>query len=101
MNTRIAVVLSCVLLASAPATTAAEDDDAIDWLIGRYAVADATIATSSATGELPRITVLLDTATGRTWMLVDIEHGVQWRVVPFGKYTGKLATTPQSLPSPK
>ena len=46
MNTRIAVVLSCVLLASAPATTAAEDDDAVDWLIGRYAVMDATILPS-------------------------------------------------------
>ena len=102
MNTRIAVVLSCVLLASAPAAAAAEDADTLDWLIGRYAVMDATILGSTKSGELPRGTVLLDTATGRTWMLVDSgSHGVLWQPLPFGKYTGNLATTPQSVPTPK
>ncbi len=70
--------------------------------IGQYAVRVATILLTTETGELPRIKVPLDTATGRTWMLLNIEgHGVRWQAVPFGEYKGKLATALAELKRPR
>ena len=81
MNTRIAVVLTCVLLATAPAL--AEEDD------GRFVVRDVTIISGTETDDwpisvlMPNGTILLDTTTGKTWLLRRLpEGGVQWLAVP-------------------
>ena len=89
MNARIAVMLSCVLLGAAPA--AAADD------IGRYTIRDVTVALPSPTGDLPRVTVLLDTATGRTWMLANPADGnLAWGALSFND-SGILVDLPPKL----
>ena len=87
-------ILAAALLVAATVARAAHADE-----IGRYVVRDATILVG---GELAGGTVLLDTATGSTWMLVNIEgHGVRWQAVPFGEYKEKLATAPEELKRPR
>ena len=89
MNTRIAVVLLGCLLAAAPAI-AAEDN-------GRYVVRDVTVIPGTESDKWPmsalvprRGTILLDTTTGKTWLLRILPGGgVQWQAVKLpGATTG-------------
>lgn len=84
-----AILLLCgaVLVSLVVANAAAADEN------GRYTVKDATVAVSSETGQLPRISVLLDTRTGRTWVLNAATGTMTWSALPFSD-SKKLVVMP-------
>ena len=62
---------------------------------GRYTIHDATImATTDSVDNLPRGTVLLDTATGRTWLLLLADSTINWHEMSFAPPLKGATVTP-------
>ena len=92
MGNRTILMLCCaVLVLLGVAHTAAADENE------RYTIKDATVVAVPEVGQQRRVTVLLDTRTGRTWILSGVSKRTLWYALPFAEYSGKHAVTPPPL----